>query len=208
LCTCVCVRAKREKETTIPVSPSSLHHHKRTSQPKATTHKRNQSTMSSASKCSSSSSHQMRKTLTIVITGASRGLGAGIAEYYLKQGHRLGLCARTAPPPTSPLSSLMSSDNNNVYFESGVDVRDTGALRQFVANVADRFGNDTTIDLWINNAGVLQPIKPIRETDARIWQSAGLPCAIRIPGIDPLYRDHGWPAWERQPAKRPWARRL
>lgn len=32
----------------------------------------------------------------IVITGASRGLGAGMAEWFLEQGASLGLCARTS----------------------------------------------------------------------------------------------------------------
>ena len=37
---------------------------------------------------------------TVVITGASRGLGAGMAERLAAQGYRLGLCARSAPAIT------------------------------------------------------------------------------------------------------------
>ena len=34
---------------------------------------------------------------TAVITGASRGLGAGLARDFARRGMRLGLCARSRP---------------------------------------------------------------------------------------------------------------
>jgi len=34
-----------------------------------------------------------------VITGASRGLGAGLAAHFATAGLRLGLCARQTPAP-------------------------------------------------------------------------------------------------------------
>jgi NAD(P)-dependent dehydrogenase (short-subunit alcohol dehydrogenase family) len=41
-----------------------------------------------------------------------------------------------------------------------LDVRDAAAVDRFAAAVAERFGS---IDLWINNAGVLDPIGPLVE---------------------------------------------
>lgn len=89
---------------------------------------------------------------TAVITGASRGLGAGLAQAFHERGLRLGLCARSAP-----------------VFEPGpavvaerLDVRDPGALAAFAAAVEARFG---AIDLWINNAGLLEPIDPVRDVE-------------------------------------------
>jgi NAD(P)-dependent dehydrogenase (short-subunit alcohol dehydrogenase family) len=87
---------------------------------------------------------------TAVITGASRGLGAGLAAEFARRGLRLGLCARSQP-------ALVDSD---AVVSERVDVRDEQALDGFADRVADRFG---AIDLWINNAGVLDPIGPIRE---------------------------------------------
>ena len=89
---------------------------------------------------------------TAVITGASRGLGAGLAEAFASRDVRLALCARTRPalPP------------GNDGIRARLDVRDEKAVDEFVKQVEERFG---TIDLWINNAGVLEPIKPLRDID-------------------------------------------
>ena len=85
---------------------------------------------------------------TLVITGASRGLGAGMAERLAAQGYRLGLCARSVP-------SIIGEN----ILTSSVDVRDGTALEEFSHAVEERFGD---IHAWINNAGVLDPIGPVR----------------------------------------------
>ena len=87
-----------------------------------------------------------------VITGASRGLGAGLAQVFADAGMKLGLCARTAP--TAP-------DNTQVI-ASSVDVSDAQAVTGFADQVEQQFG---AIDLWINNAGLLDPIAPLRDID-------------------------------------------
>jgi NAD(P)-dependent dehydrogenase (short-subunit alcohol dehydrogenase family) len=87
---------------------------------------------------------------TAVITGASRGIGAAVALHWAERGLRLGVCARTAPVlPEGPR-----------VVSAHVDVTDEKALGEFVARVEQRFG---AIDCWVNNAGVLEPIAPLRE---------------------------------------------
>lgn len=49
-----------------------------------------------------------------------------------------------------------------VYREA-VDVTDADAVEHFGRRVAEKFG---AIDLWINNAGVLEPIRPVRGVSA------------------------------------------
>lgn len=87
---------------------------------------------------------------TAVITGASRGIGAAIALQAARDGLRLGLCARSAP--VLPASARVVA--------AQLDVVDEDAMVRFANEVESRFG---AIDLWINNAGVLSPIAPIRE---------------------------------------------
>lgn len=88
-----------------------------------------------------------------VVTGASRGIGAGLAEHFAAHGMRLGLCARSNP-------ALPSGDG---VVAARVDVTDASAVDAFAAAVAERFGH---IDMWINNAGVLDPIGPVRDSSA------------------------------------------
>jgi len=85
-----------------------------------------------------------------VITGASRGIGAGLAEEFHRRGMRLGLCARSRPVLADAPEVLAAQ----------VDVADAVAVEGFAAAVEERFG---AVDLWINNAGVLEPIGPLRD---------------------------------------------
>jgi NAD(P)-dependent dehydrogenase (short-subunit alcohol dehydrogenase family) len=90
-----------------------------------------------------------------VITGASRGLGAGLAARFAAAGLRLGLAARHEP--ASP-----SGAGPDAVLTVGLDVTDAVAVERFCDQVAGRFG---AIGLWVNNAGVLDPIGPLRDVD-------------------------------------------
>lgn len=87
-----------------------------------------------------------------VVTGASRGLGAGLATAFAAEGVKLGLCARTLPRSPERAESLCMV----------VDVSDPSRVDAFCAAVVERFGR---IDLWINNAGVLAPIGSVVDDD-------------------------------------------
>jgi NAD(P)-dependent dehydrogenase (short-subunit alcohol dehydrogenase family) len=104
---------------------------------------------------------------TALITGASRGLGAGLAERFAERGLRLGLCARSAP--ALPAGPAVAAER--------VDVRDAGALAAFAERVAARFGG---IDLWVNNAGLLEPIAPLRDVDL---EAARLHLEVNVLGV-------------------------
>lgn len=88
-----------------------------------------------------------------VITGASRGIGAGLAKDFHARGMRLALCARGA--------AALPDDGDAVLTRS-FDVADAAAMEEFAAAAVARFGR---VDLWINNAGVLEPIVPVRRLD-------------------------------------------
>ena len=88
-----------------------------------------------------------------VVTGTSRGIGAGLAVHFAGRGLRLGLCARSVPEPPPGATAVVA----------GVDVADAEAVEGFAESVVARFGR---IDLWVNNAGVLDPIGPLADADA------------------------------------------
>lgn len=87
---------------------------------------------------------------TAVITGASRGIGAELARAFAERGMNLGLCARSEP-------ALEAGD---AVLSARCDVTDEAEVIGFAKCVEARFGS---VDLWINNAGVLDPIEPLRD---------------------------------------------
>jgi len=93
-----------------------------------------------------------------VVTGASRGIGADMARRFAERGLALGLCARHAP----------ELDLGDRVLAQAVDVTDEPSVEAFAAEAEARFG---AIDLWVNNAGVLAPIAPLRDIDAASFRA-------------------------------------
>ncbi len=122
----------------------------------------------------------------VVITGASRGLGAGLAQRFAELGAGLGLCARTEP--AGPAGALACCE--------AVDVSDHGAVDRFAAAVNDALG---PIDMWINNAGVLDPMGPNRTLDPAAVERALL---INIAGVANGTRAFSQRARDWPPARR------
>jgi len=83
----------------------------------------------------------------VVITGASRGLGAALADRASELGAKTAGCSRSRPVPS-------------LAFGDTVDVNDHGAVTSFASSVVRELG---PIDLWINNAAVIDPVGPLRD---------------------------------------------
>jgi 3-oxoacyl-[acyl-carrier protein] reductase len=86
---------------------------------------------------------------TVLVTGGSRGLGAGIVEAFLADGDRVATCSRTATPQTDAWGK--DPDVADRFHFSAVDLVDREACDRFVHEVMERFG---PIEVLINNAGV------------------------------------------------------
>jgi NAD(P)-dependent dehydrogenase (short-subunit alcohol dehydrogenase family) len=130
-----------------------------------------------------------------VVTGASRGLGAGLAAHFATAGMHLGLCARHRPTlvaatrPTAREGRVISAEPP---LRAAVDVTDPTALEAFADEVVERFGR---IDLWVNNAGVLAPIGPLAEADPA---EVAANIAINVTGVA-----HGSALFARHVRSRP-----
>jgi 3-oxoacyl-[acyl-carrier protein] reductase len=76
----------------------------------------------------------------ILITGASRGIGAHLVQHYLACGDEVVGCARGAAPLT-----------HDRYTHATVDITDEPAVRTLFRDVRQRLGG---LDVLINNAGI------------------------------------------------------
>ncbi|MBO0840227.1 MAG: SDR family oxidoreductase [Sciscionella sp.] len=95
------------------------------------------------------STHRLRRN--IVITGASSGLGAGMAREFAKRGRNLALCARRVDLLRELRAELLA-DNPRISVEiRQLDVNDHGRVFDVFAELADELGR---IDRVIVNAGI------------------------------------------------------
>ncbi|MBC8371850.1 MAG: SDR family oxidoreductase [Planctomycetes bacterium] len=116
----------------------------------------------------------------ILITGASRGIGAGLAQDFHSQGAKLALCARGDIPLHG------SSDVMTAQF----DISDKQAMFDFVGAVVTQFGD---IDLFVNNAGMLEPVVALRDlTDEDLQRHF----AVNVFGV--LYGSQAYAAHVRE----------
>ncbi len=89
-----------------------------------------------------------KKAQTILLTGASTGLGWAIAQSLLKTGHRIALTARAGS--LSRFKKLGVEENSRVMILP-MDVTVDKQRREVVDELQNRWGG---IDVLINNAGV------------------------------------------------------
>lgn len=85
----------------------------------------------------------------VVITGGSRGLGAGIVQSYLDSGDRVATCARTRTPEIDRWAGDPAFEGRFLFHE--VDVSNREQTSDFVNAVIAAWDH---IDVLVNNAGV------------------------------------------------------
>ncbi len=101
------------------------------------------------------------KGKTVIITGASRGIGAEAARVFAAAGANVALLARSA----DSLEALAAEIGDNAL-ALACDVADYASVDAAVQQTVARFGG---LDVLINNAGVLKPIAPLAEADPAEW---------------------------------------
>ena len=83
----------------------------------------------------------------MVVTGGTRGIGAGIARAFLGAGADVLVCGRTSP------DELPAADGRSAVFAQA-DVRDAEQAQRLISDTVGRFGR---VDLVISNAGGSPP---------------------------------------------------
>jgi len=84
----------------------------------------------------------------VIVTGGSRGLGAGFVQAYLDAGERVATCARSRTPEVD----RWAAEFPDRFFFAEVDMSDRASTASFVDAVLEHWGG--SIDVLINNAGV------------------------------------------------------
>ncbi len=106
----------------------------------------------------------VRNTLTEIVTGASRGIGAGVARQLLSDGWRVAVTARTA----SGLRDLCAEAAPGEVLAITGDLRDVPFAEQLRRETLDCFGR---IDALVNIAGDAPQASILELTDAQ-WEQA------------------------------------
>ncbi|KAL8990788.1 MAG: hypothetical protein Q9177_000640 [Variospora cf. flavescens] len=102
-------------------------------------------------------------TKTIIVTGASRGIGYAIAEYLIRNSHNVVLLARS----TGPLEDLKKRSPDRVSICVG-DLADFSFAERSVEMAVKDFGK---LDGLILNHGVLEPASRIVDSDPKAWRA-------------------------------------
>ena len=100
---------------------------------------------------------------TVLITGASRGIGEAAAKTFVEAGAKVMLTARNA----DKLENIKRNLGDCSEYFSG-DISDSNIVSELVDFCCAHFGN---IDILINNAGTIQPIGLIHEIKPEDWSS-------------------------------------
>ena len=99
----------------------------------------------------------------ILITGGSKGIGFGVAEALLKQGHQVAITSRSQEAADKAVEQLKASGD---IIGLAADVKSLQSQQQAVQKVIERWGK---LDVLIANAGVGH-FAPIDELDETLWQ--------------------------------------
>ncbi|WP_066583476.1 SDR family NAD(P)-dependent oxidoreductase [Cellulomonas timonensis] len=101
----------------------------------------------------------------VLVTGASRGIGAAIARAFAATGDRVAVHHGRS---TAAAQDVLASLDGDGHLLVQADLADPVAILDMVDAVAAEFGR---IDVLVNNAGVFIP-HPITDTSYEQWQSA------------------------------------
>lgn len=109
---------------------------------------------------------------TVLITGASRGIGAEAARAFAAQGARVALLARSADA-----IAALAGEIGETAMAIPCDVTRYQEVAQAVEAAQDAFG---PLDVLINNAAAIQPIARMADADPDAW---GTVIDINLKGV-------------------------
>jgi NAD(P)-dependent dehydrogenase (short-subunit alcohol dehydrogenase family) len=112
---------------------------------------------------------------TVVITGASRGIGEATARFMAKHGAKVVLAARSSATIQAIAASIRADGGQASAV--ACDVSDHLAVSTLMTFALDTYGS---LDVLVNNAGLIDPIARIADSDPEAW---GAVIDVNIKGV-------------------------
>ncbi len=99
-----------------------------------------------------------------LVTGASRGLGEGVARALARDGAAVMLLARDGDLARKVAGEIVDAGGRAEAL--ACDVSDYPSVERAVADTRQRLGG---LDILVNNAGVIEPIAELAASDPAVW---------------------------------------
>jgi NADP-dependent 3-hydroxy acid dehydrogenase YdfG len=103
---------------------------------------------------------------TVLITGASSGIGRSTAIAFAREGSRLLVCARGVDS-LKELGPTLTSAGAPAVHTFQLDVQDRAAVEAAIANLPAEWKD---IDVLVNNAGLSRGLAKVYEDDPQNWE--------------------------------------
>ncbi|WP_424992177.1 SDR family oxidoreductase [Oceaniradius stylonematis] len=104
---------------------------------------------------------------TAIVTGASRGIGEAAARELAKAGMNVVLAARTADDIERVAAGI--AEDGGTALALVCDVARHASVEALMERTVETFGG---VDVLVNNAGVINPIARLAESDPEAWGNA------------------------------------
>lgn len=100
---------------------------------------------------------------TVVITGSARGLGLEMSKQFIQNDYNVVICDVLEDKLQESKKELENMSKGGKVLALPCDVTKEEDLQKVMDKTIETF---KTVDIWINNAGVNQPMVPIWEVDS------------------------------------------